>query len=274
MNTNPFHPDNLDPIGKAFTAIKKGDLPGHEFHGNQYTNGFANNAGWAKNGASGPEGVLDRGVLGGRAYTVDTSGRSSGLTASDPAPRGKDMPTPLVSEVTYGDNRSEKSRTPIQYHIASNVGGEVPGEHPQGTFYDSIRLKSDGYVTFPTEVMRTFDDGDGWNQPREAGEETFYNYVVNLKDNGVIDRIGQAVADTPSWTSKDSPLAGCKDFSYGRDLSAAPPATIKPDTMVWGTTPEGDRAPMATLAQILHANSELGADDGIGQMAQEHYDSY
>ena len=37
MNTNPFHPDNLDPIGKAFTAIKKGDLPGHEFHGNQWT---------------------------------------------------------------------------------------------------------------------------------------------------------------------------------------------------------------------------------------------
>jgi hypothetical protein len=32
---NPFHPDALDPIGKAITILK-GDLPGHEFHGNQY----------------------------------------------------------------------------------------------------------------------------------------------------------------------------------------------------------------------------------------------
>jgi len=32
---NPFHPDALDPIGKAVTVLK-GDTPGHPFHGNQY----------------------------------------------------------------------------------------------------------------------------------------------------------------------------------------------------------------------------------------------
>jgi len=38
MTINPFHPDALDPIGKAVTEIIKGDLPGHPFHGNQYQN--------------------------------------------------------------------------------------------------------------------------------------------------------------------------------------------------------------------------------------------
>jgi hypothetical protein len=39
MALNPFHPDALDPFGKAVTAIKKGDVPGHVFHGNQYESG-------------------------------------------------------------------------------------------------------------------------------------------------------------------------------------------------------------------------------------------
>ena len=41
MTQNPFHPDALDPIGKSLTEILKGDLPGHEFRGNQYTQGSA-----------------------------------------------------------------------------------------------------------------------------------------------------------------------------------------------------------------------------------------
>lgn len=39
MAINPFHPDALDPIGKAATAILKGDSDGHPFRGNQYTQG-------------------------------------------------------------------------------------------------------------------------------------------------------------------------------------------------------------------------------------------
>ena len=39
MDMNPFHSDALDPFGKAFTAIKKGDVVGHEFHGNQWSTG-------------------------------------------------------------------------------------------------------------------------------------------------------------------------------------------------------------------------------------------
>lgn len=35
MTSNPFHPDSLDPIGKAITILK-GDSPGHPFRGNQY----------------------------------------------------------------------------------------------------------------------------------------------------------------------------------------------------------------------------------------------
>lgn len=37
MATNPFHTDNLVPNWAEATAILKGDRPGHEFHGNQYT---------------------------------------------------------------------------------------------------------------------------------------------------------------------------------------------------------------------------------------------
>ena len=37
MTINPFHPDALDPIGKAATEIIKGDIQGHVFHGNQWT---------------------------------------------------------------------------------------------------------------------------------------------------------------------------------------------------------------------------------------------
>jgi len=44
MAPNPFHPDVLDPFGKAVTAIKKGDLPGHVFHGNQYESGGGGSA--------------------------------------------------------------------------------------------------------------------------------------------------------------------------------------------------------------------------------------
>ena len=38
---NPFHIDVLDPIGKAVGRILKGDTPGHEFHGNQWTAGHS-----------------------------------------------------------------------------------------------------------------------------------------------------------------------------------------------------------------------------------------
>jgi len=47
MALNPFHPDSLDPIGKAITILK-GDLPGHAFHGNQYADATA-----CANGAAG-----------------------------------------------------------------------------------------------------------------------------------------------------------------------------------------------------------------------------
>ena len=33
---NPFSNDNLVPVWKTASEILKGDLPGHEFHGNQY----------------------------------------------------------------------------------------------------------------------------------------------------------------------------------------------------------------------------------------------
>ena len=39
MPTNPFDIDNLDPHGRAITSLKKGDVPGHAFHGNQYAQG-------------------------------------------------------------------------------------------------------------------------------------------------------------------------------------------------------------------------------------------
>jgi len=45
MALNPFHPDALDPIGKAVGEIKKGDLPGHVFHGNQYGEGSGGGGG-------------------------------------------------------------------------------------------------------------------------------------------------------------------------------------------------------------------------------------
>jgi len=35
--TNPFHPSNLIPNWTTATEILKGDLPGHVFHGNQYS---------------------------------------------------------------------------------------------------------------------------------------------------------------------------------------------------------------------------------------------
>lgn len=37
--TNPFSTDSLDPIGVNAARILKGDVPGHAFHGNQYTQG-------------------------------------------------------------------------------------------------------------------------------------------------------------------------------------------------------------------------------------------
>ena len=52
MTINPFHTDALDPIGKAVGEILKGDLPGHEFHGNQYAAGGGTHSeralAWAK----------------------------------------------------------------------------------------------------------------------------------------------------------------------------------------------------------------------------------
>ena len=37
MTSNPFSLNNLAPSWVVATEILKGDLPGHEFHGNQYT---------------------------------------------------------------------------------------------------------------------------------------------------------------------------------------------------------------------------------------------
>ena len=41
--TNPFSSENLAPTWTRATAILKGDLPGHEFHGNQYTTAVSAN---------------------------------------------------------------------------------------------------------------------------------------------------------------------------------------------------------------------------------------
>jgi len=41
MNRNPFSTENLIPVWKTASEVLKGDVEGHEFHGNQYTGGGA-----------------------------------------------------------------------------------------------------------------------------------------------------------------------------------------------------------------------------------------
>ena len=251
---NPFETEQLLKALSNY-PVSKGDLPGHEFHGNQYTQGFAST--YVGRG----ERRLFRDVSGARAYTVDTSGRSSGLTSLDPTPRGAGMPTPLVAEITI-TNPLNPSAISTEYHMAGQTGGEVSGEHTPGEFYENIRLSPDGSVGLNTDVSYSWIDGDGFNDPMYASDVTTYEYQTNISNSDKLNAIGEAVA-----SEEGSPLAGSSNFSLSRD--GTPPASIKPDTMVWGTTPSGERAPMTTVAQLLHAASDT---EHIWDAAQNQFD--
>lgn len=243
-----FSTPDLDAEILNWIAVAKGDLPGHDFHGNQYTTGYG-----AINRFS------DVKPVAAKAFIVDPSGRGS-LKSTDPAPLGKDLPAPRIAEVS---RQQRNGSIKPQYNFAYQEGKAGELVHPDNTKYDSISMNTKGELDFATEVGVSFKDGNGWDSPMYDSEAVPHEYTTNIEDQLPI--MGQGISEM-----HNSPLAGCTDFSLSRETDGTSPSVVTPNTMVWGTTPSGDRAPMTTVAQFLNAGSQT---DPFFEAAQNDFDS-
>ena len=239
--------ENLDQEIIQWIQLAKGDITGHEFHGNQYTTGF---------GAMSNQGYGT--VVAAKAFMIDTSGQGS-LRPTDPAPLGKDLPLPRIAEVSVQQRNGSISP---QYNFAHSDA--KPGElvHPKSD-YDIISMDTKGELTIHTEQTVSVPDGDGWNSPAYEDMDTTHNYYTNIEDQLPI--MGKGISEM-----HDSPLAGCTDFSLSREAGSKTPSVVTPNTMVWGTMPTGERAPMTTVAQFLHAGQYT---DPFFEASQDDFDA-
>ena len=148
------HHDELAKVGKSTSEIQKGDLPGHEFHGNQYTHGQAASdlrdlAASAR--AANEKSRLKTDVLGVSGPRNDKSGNYNRSVPTYSTPRYEQSQTDNAKEHNraIADHaealaqaiESDPSKS-VEQHIA-DFRDQMAGLRSQGQFHTSV----DNYET-------------------------------------------------------------------------------------------------------------------------------
>lgn len=146
-----------------------------------------------------------------------------------------------------------------------------------------LTLSPDGEVSVPDiEVMASVLDGDGFNSPMYAGVETTTEVSFSVQDEigSIMDEIADhSLAQKEGIYSvvKESLIAGYKDFSLSPDGSPAnTPKEIAPETLVYGTSPTGERQKICNVAQALSlaTNPDISLrDPWVWEFGQNQFDN-